>query len=110
MDKNTAIKLSREKKITYGEIKEILRKARRGVKDWRQRSNGNPSFTKGATFNIFARGIKKHADNEEPKLSVFTRNILWEFGEYSQYADYETERKKPYTGKSHHQEPVELDF
>lgn len=111
MNNTEAKRIANEKNVNYGELKQILARARVEIKDWKVRSRGNPTFSRGFAFNIFAKGLKGKPDTKEPMIP-FTRNILREFGEYSKYAKSKLLSKKTDvdTLPINHQEPMEFDY
>jgi len=110
MNKILATKLAKEETITYGDLKEILRQARKYITDWNRTGCSNPTFSKGACFNIFAKSVREQKDDRIDRLGLLSRNILREFGEFSKFGDRKLPRKQKYTGKVHHEEPIEIDF
>lgn len=108
MNKNSAKRIARENEISYGEIKEILTKARASDINWEAVSSVNKGITKGVAFNIFWKGITDE-DHVVPYSTLYAQNVLREFGEFSQYADYNNPKKqRNATTKVVHQEPMEI--
>jgi hypothetical protein len=91
MTKSEAKKLVED--MTWGEIKDLLQKAytqdAKFSYKWNKRSKCNKSFTKGAIFNIFWKGISDQSNDKKvgDSLSkIAAANIMYEFGELAGFS------------------------
>jgi len=106
MNQYEAKKFIEDNYMTWGDIKEVLRKARADKNlNWKARSILNKGISKGTSFNILWKGIQ-HYSNDLPisgcTCGFVGANILREF------ADRKIKRKVKQLPKIHHQDPIEL--
>ena len=111
MNRQEAKKIVREQNPTWKDIKDVLRKARSDMPEegWRSRSVINKSFSKGATFNVFWKGlVSKPNDKRVMSSGVWfvAANVIREFGELS---GYKVKRKTKTLPDVHHEEPIEIN-
>lgn len=106
-----AKKIVREQNPTWGQIKDILRAARSQMKPagWRGRSVTNSSFSKGAAFNVFWKGLVHHDDNQRVMDSRVWFIAAYVIREFREYSGYTVNRPKKNLPEIHHEDPVELE-
>lgn len=106
MNKTTAKKIAYSG-ITFGEIKEMLKKAYTEGLATNRRSVVNKGMSKAKAFNILWEGHKNHEDTEKIRgaACLGAKNALWEFGEC--WEGWQPEKPgakaKP---RIHHEEPI----
>jgi hypothetical protein len=84
------------------DIKEMLIRARAGIKDWTERSRLNPGLSRGAVFNIFAS-----CSFAKPWVTLSKTNAIFEFGDYHPKFKHIL-TKANYSSPPRHEEPMEF--
>ena len=79
MNKRDAAKIAET--ITNEQIQEMFNNAKENITDWTVVSSVNKSMSKGAVWNILAKGFNPDVINT-PNRSLGVRNMVWEFGDY----------------------------
>ena len=87
MNISTATVISKSGKVTYGQLRDTIRRAYKAGAADDTRSKTNASFSKGAVFNIFCdmlQGNDEHPDDELIRGYRYRipYHILREFGDY----------------------------
>lgn len=87
--------------ITNQQLVDMFESAKRGIRDWTERSAVNKSFSLGVSWNILAKDF----DPEKSHHVLAKKNMIWEFG------DFLPDESKPSKDKKvlpeiHHEEPV----
>lgn len=90
--------------ITREELLQMLSNAKEEITDWGQVSSVNKSMTKGAAWNVLAKGFS--LNSERHILGI--KNMIWEFGDYlpAYLCQCKKARKVPASGKVFHQDPL----
>lgn len=106
MTKYEAKRIIAEEKMTWGDIKDLLREVRADENfNWESRSVVNKIMSKGVSFNIYWKGIQGHDDSQlvaHSRVGFVGANILREF------SNRKVVRKKKELPDIHHQEPMEI--
>jgi hypothetical protein len=95
MNRNEARKLAET--VSDEDIKQMFINAQTRITDWEQVSRVNKGMTKGAAFNILAKGgVASHI--------LGRTNQIWEFGEFLPNYQKPVKKEKNYP-KPFHQDP-----
>jgi len=110
MTKYEAKRIIQQQHLRWGQIREVLREARRKMSDhdWASRSVTNKSMSKAAVFNVFWKGIANKEDSdlvEHSRVWFVGANILREFGVIAGYFPVREKKDLP---EIHHEEPMEI--
>lgn len=113
MRKSEAEKIVRSGKITWGEIQDTLRRARKAGATDERRAVVNKGFTKATSYNIMCRYAKAYAPDQVVNAGHYNtwigaRHILVEFGCFWQ--GWRPEKIKKTLPKPVHQPPIDIPF
>ena len=111
MNKTTAKKIA-QSGITYGQIKDMLKRAYDAGAANDTVSNVNPGCTKSVCFNILWKGHAKPDDTTIKSMGdiIGAKNALWEFGDFwdGDISKFKPTRKKASSTNPFHQEPIDI--
>ena len=94
--------------VATEQLKEMFRRARASIQNWKAPSKINKSLTVGAVFNILtATDIEAHSTNV---ALIAKTNMIREFGEFLPGYEKQKREKKKQLPLVYHQEPRELPY